>query len=175
MEIRNQRPSDLEGMLAFFAALPEDERTFLKEEVLDRATVESWLHDSNSCRAVACDGDDVVGIVAVVPLVGWTNHVGEVRLVVALGHRRSGVGRQLARWALVCALESGIKKLVVEVVAEQEGAVAMFERLGFRPEALLRDHIRARNGEMRDLILLAHPVAEQMEEMATIGIESDLG
>jgi L-amino acid N-acyltransferase YncA len=174
VEIREQRPHDLEALLAFYASIPEDERTFLKEELLDRKTIESWLQDTHSRRGLACERDGVVGVVGVVPLLGWSDHVGEVRLVVAPDHRRSGVGRSLARWALVAAVEAGLQKLIVEVVAEQEGAVAMFQSLGFRAEAMLRDHIRARDGQTRDLILLAHPVAEQWEAMVTIGFEDDL-
>jgi RimJ/RimL family protein N-acetyltransferase len=175
LEIREQRSDDLEPLLAFYASVPDDERTFLKEQLLDRATVESWLRDEHGRRALACEDDTVVGVVGVVPLVGWSDHVGEIRLVVAPERRRSGIGCALARWALVAAVHTGLQKLIVEVVAEQEGAVAMFQSLGFRAEALLRDHIRARDGDTRDLILLAHPVLEQWEEMVTIGIEDDLG
>jgi L-amino acid N-acyltransferase YncA len=173
VEIREQKPEDLEALLAFYASIPEDERTFLKEELLDHQTVASWLHDEQACRGLACDGGDVIGVVGVVPLVGWSDHVGEIRLVVAGDRRRSGVGRALARWALVAAIGNGLRKLIVEVVAEQEGAVAMFQSLGFHAEALLRDHIRARDGQTRDLILLAHPVVEQWEAMAAIGFEED--
>lgn len=174
MEIREQRPDDLEALLTFFASIPADELTFLKEESLDGATVGSWLRDTRIRRSVACIDDAVVGVVSVVPLIGWSDHVGEIRLVVSPNRRRSGIGRALARWALVAAIESGLQKLMVEVVAEQEGAVAMFQSLGFQAEALLRDHIRARDGQTRDLILLAHPVVEQWEAMAAIGIEDAL-
>jgi L-amino acid N-acyltransferase YncA len=174
MEIRAQQAADLDQLLAFYAAVTDEERVFLKEETFDRATVQSWLADHRSHRAVAVDGSRVVGVVAVVPLLGWSDHVGEVRLVVAPDRRRSGVGRALARWALLAAIDAGLRKLIVEVVAEQDGAVAMFRYLGFQPEAMLRDHIRGRDGQMRDLILLAHPVLEQWEAMATIGIEDEL-
>ena len=76
----------------------------------------------------------------------------------------------LARRALVDAIELGLKKLNVEVVAEQEGAVAMFGGLGFQAEGLLRDHVRDRGGELRDLVLLAHPVDDQWEAMAAVGL-----
>src|SRR3954470_14156005 len=102
MKIRRQRADDLEAMLAFYASVPEDERTFLKEEPLDRTTVEGWFADTRSHRAIAYDDQGiVVGVVGVVPLLGMSDHVGEIRLVVAPASRRSGIGRELARWALV--------------------------------------------------------------------------
>jgi hypothetical protein len=59
----------------------------------------------------------------------------------------------------------------VEVVADQDGAVAMFSSLGFQAEGLLRDHVRDRDGQLRDLVLLAHPVEDQWSAMATAGID----
>jgi L-amino acid N-acyltransferase YncA len=172
MEIREPRPDDQDALLRFFAAIPEDERTFFKEEVLDADTIARWLADERGVRALACEDGEIAGYVAVVPLPGWADHVGEVRLVVAPTHRRAGVGRALARQALTTAIERlQLRKLYVEVVAEQDGAVAMFQALGFTAEGLLRGHVRDRSGEVHDLVLLAHQVDEQWSSMLTAGID----
>jgi ribosomal protein S18 acetylase RimI-like enzyme len=117
----------------------------------------------------------VTGYVAVRPLPGWSDHVGEVRLVVSPTRRGDGLGRELARRALVEAVSSGLSKLVVEVVAEQGAALALFTDLGFTGEALLRDHIRDRSGELRDLMVLAHHVSETWSGMDAVGIADELG
>jgi L-amino acid N-acyltransferase YncA len=171
MDIRAPDTSDLDGLLAFFERIPAAERTFFKEPVLDRAVVEGWLAGGPGRRGLGCADGEVAGYVAVVPLSGWSDHVGEVRLVVDPAQRGKGVGRTLARWALLQALELGLKKLYVEVVADQDGAVAMFSSLGFQAEGLLRDHVRDRDGQLRDLVLLAHPVDDQWSAMATAGID----
>jgi L-amino acid N-acyltransferase YncA len=171
MDVRAPDATDLEGLLAFFERIPAAERTFFKEPVLDRSTVEDWLAGGPGRRGLACEDGAVAGYVAVVPLAGWSDHVGEVRLVVDPAQRGKGVGRTLARWALLQALELGLKKLYVEVVADQDGAVAMFSSLGFQAEGLLRDHVRDRDGQLRDLVLLAHPVDDQWSAMATAGID----
>jgi L-amino acid N-acyltransferase YncA len=175
MDIRTPTPDDLDALLAFFERVPESERTFFKEHVLDRATVEGWLTTDRGRRGLAFDEDGrVVGYVAVVPHSGWSDHVGDVRLVVDPTRRTQGVGRTLARWALVQALDAGLTKLTVEVVAEQEGAVAMFSSLGFRAEGLLLDHVRDHDGVLRDLVLLSHPVADSWAAMETAGIDDAL-
>ncbi len=66
---------------------------------------------------------------------------------------------------------SAFSKIVVEVVADQTPAIAMFQKLGFSGEALLRDYVRDRSGELRDLILLAHSVEDGSSAMATLGID----
>ena len=173
--IRAPSPADLDALLAFFERIPESERTFFKEPVLDRAAVEGWLTGDAGRRALALDdGGLVVGYVAVIRLAGWSDHVGDVRLVVDPGQRGQGLGRALARWALLQAVDCGLSKLTVEVVAEQEGAVAMFGGLGFQAEGLLRDHVRDRDGELRDLILLSHSVADAWSAMETAGIDDAL-
>jgi ribosomal protein S18 acetylase RimI-like enzyme len=178
-------PEHCDALLGFFTDLPAGDRTFIKEDVTDPAVVRSWVGaDAGGRRwiALATDGDDaaavdapVVGYLAVRRLAGWSDHVGEVRLVISPRRRGTGLGRRLARHALTHAVDDGLSKLVVEVVAEQSAAVALFSGLGFSGEALLEDHIRDRNGELRDLMVLAHHVGETWSGMATVGVAEDLG
>jgi L-amino acid N-acyltransferase YncA len=170
MEIRSPSSGDLEVVLDFFARIPESERTFFKEEVLDRATVQRWVSGERGYRAVALEAGRIIGYVAVVPLLGWSDHVGELRLVVDPERRRRGVGRALARWALLEALDRGLSKLSVEVVADEDGAVAMFGALGFAAEGLLHDQVRDHGGVLRDVVVLAHPVADRWSAMESAGI-----
>ena len=53
-------------------------------------------------------------------------------------------------------------------------AIGMFEALGFEPEALLRDHVRDKTGELRDLVVLAHIVEGTWSGMASAGLEDAL-
>ena len=71
-------------------------------------------------------------------------------------------------------LELGLSKIVVEVVVDSVPAIGMFEGLGFEPEALLRDHVRDKSGELHDLVVLAHLVEGTWSGMATAGLEDAL-
>jgi ribosomal protein S18 acetylase RimI-like enzyme len=176
MPIVELTPGHCDALLRFFEGLPEGDRTFIKEDVTDPSTVRAWAGgDPEVRRWLSVDGDDVCGYVALYRLPGWSDHVGEIRLVVAQGKRGSGLGRELARHAVVQGLEAGLSKLVVEVVAEQGAALALFTGLGFGGEALLRDHIRDRSGQLRDLLVLAHHVGEMWSGMATVGVDEELG
>ncbi len=162
----------LAALQTFFDGLPERDLTFVREDVRDPDVLHSWVRTPRGGRRwIALDGDEVIGFVALLPLVGWSNHVGELRLVVAASRRGQGVGTRLAQRALHTAPSMGLVKVVVEVVAEQEGTIAMFTALGFDGEALLRDHIRDRTGRLQDLVVLAHMVDETWSAMAVSGVE----
>ena len=66
MQIREPSEADLDALIAFFERVPESERTFFKEPVLDRPTVEGWLTAERGRRGLAFSDDgQVVGYVAV--------------------------------------------------------------------------------------------------------------
>ena len=96
-------------------------------------------------------------------------------LVVDPEQRGKGVGRALARWALLQALEAGLHE------ADRRGrrrAGGCGRRCSAawasRPRALLRDHVRDRDGTLRDLILLSHSVEDAWSAMETAGIDDAL-
>ena len=159
---------------ADFRRVPESDHNSFAEDVLRPGVVESWLSETRPQRAVAVDGDQVVGYVALLPLHGWSAHVGSLRVVTDPEVRGKGVGRALSRYGLVQGLELGLSKIVVEVVVDAVPAIGMFEALGFEPEALLRDHVRDKSGELHDLVVLAHLVEGTWSGMATAGLEDAL-
>jgi RimJ/RimL family protein N-acetyltransferase len=174
VSITELQPTHVDALTRFFQELPDGDVTFIKEDVTDPDTVRSWTQGSAS-RWVAMDGDAVTGYVAIIRLSGWSDHVGELRLVVHPTHRGTGLGGELARHGLSRALEAGLSKLVVELVADQEHALEMFLKIGFTGEALLRDHIRDRDGGLRDLVVLAHHVDTNWEAMTAVGLADELG
>ena len=92
-------------------------------------------------------------------------------MLVSSNRRGHGVGRALARAALLEALELGCSHAYVEVVAEQEALVAMFQDMGFEPEALLADFVRDGAGEFHDLMLLTHRAGEQWSRSQVLGLD----
>lgn len=177
MPIVDLEPEHGDALVRFFTSLPEGDLTFIKENVTDPDTVRSWTTAGDAAvrRWLSVDGEDVCGYLALYRLPGWSDHVGEVRLVVAPGKRGTGLGRELARHAVVEGVRWGLRKLVVEVVAEQGPALALFTDLGFGGEALLTGHIRDRKGELRDLMVLAHDVDDTWAGMQTVGVSEELG
>jgi L-amino acid N-acyltransferase YncA len=173
MEIRHLTDDDGAAVERFIHRIPEGDRTFFKEDVGDPRVIDAWKRPG-AARALAVDDREVIGYAAVVPLHGWSNHVGEVRVIVDPGRRGRGVGRALARQAVVDALRLGLTKMIVEVTADQDATVAMFRSLGFDPEALLVDHVRDKAGELHDLLILAHSVEGASAALRVSGVYTEL-
>ena len=160
------------ALIRFFAALPDSDVSAVKEDVRDPAMVAAAVDDPEHARRwVVVQQGEVVAYVALLRGAGLSAHVGELRLVVARTGRRQGLGRLLARTALRSALLDGMIKIVVEVPAEEDATAEVFRRLGFEGEALLRDQLRDRDGQLRDVLLLAHFAEEDSSLLAGLGVE----
>lgn len=169
--LRSVGPKDAAVLSDFLRGLPEGDRTFFKEDV-DVATIERWCEDERAARFLLVGEDGAVQwFLAVIPGVAWSAHVGELRLIVSGNHRRRGIGRRLAQLAVAQGVRMGLRKLVVEVVADKGGDLAMFTAIGFEAEALLKDQICDRAGELRDLLLLSHDVEAVAGSMGAGGLD----
>jgi L-amino acid N-acyltransferase YncA len=175
IEIRLIDAGDAEALHEFFSRVPEGDRTFFREDVLAPGVIDEWLADRTNRRYVAHDDAGIAGYFALIPAVGWSSHVSELRVIVDPTRRRQGIGRSLARQALLEGIQHGATKLIVEVVADQDAPLAMFSNLGFQPEALLRDHVRDDHGDTHDLIVMAHFAAENWSAMQAVGMEGAVG
>jgi ribosomal protein S18 acetylase RimI-like enzyme len=144
-----------EAVAAFAAQIPEQDRGFLDRFLLYDVAVAGWTRATPARRIVALDGSDVVGLVTVEPQRGWMAHVGDFRVVVHPGARRTGVGAALIERGVELAQSLQIGKLSVEVMASNEGGLGLFERHGFEREAVLRRHVRDGDGSLQDLVVLA--------------------
>ena len=89
--------------------------------------------------------------------------------------RGKGLGRLLIQEALAHALSTGIEKIVAQATLDQKGAIASLEEVGFKAEALLKDHVKDRNGEKHDLVVFSHDVAGFQAELERYGVDEALG
>jgi RimJ/RimL family protein N-acetyltransferase len=172
VSIRPMELKDGPGVLEFFRALPEEDRFFLRDDVTRPEWLDRFVHqiDYNSMVPLVTEhGGKVVGNAALYrPLHGWSVHVGEIRVAVARAFQGKGLGTLLARELVKIAVDAGVEKMVAAVVDNQAGARRAFEKLGFRPEAVLKGHVKDIHGTKRDLILLANDVSHIWESMEAL-------
>lgn len=172
--LRYMTASDADAILAFARALPEHDLLFLRRDITDPEGVAAWVRDVESgdtISVLAVRGSEVVGYGTIHRnKVGWSQHVGELRVLVAESMRGKGLGRVLTQEAFAIALGQGIEKMMAQMTLDQKGAIATFEGIGFRPEALLRDHVKDRAGKKHDLLVLSHEVAKFESTLNAYGV-----
>ena len=95
--------------------------------------------------------------------VTWQRHLGEIRIQVGPRYRSQGLGRALAGEIFTIARDLKLRKIVAQMTPDQKGAIATFERLGFRTEALLQDFVIDRTDRTRDLMVMTCDVTEPTE------------
>lgn len=161
--IRRFSLADRDKMLAFADTLPEHDLLFLGRDLRHPRVVDAWqaaIEEGWIDSLVAEDDGTVLGSAALVrdPL-GWSAHVGEIRLLVSPTRRNVGLGRDLLEAIFAVAVERGVERLTAQMTPDQIGSVMLFESLGFRAEGLLKDHVRDRTGKTHDVALFAHDIA----------------
>ena len=160
--LRLMEASDADEMLTFARSLPPDDLLFLRRDITLPEVLNQWVHDIEEGRTVTVLSEDDVTLAGYGALhfneVLWTGHVGEIRMLVAPAYRRLGLGSRLASELFAVAKDIGLKKIMVQMTPDQQGARVTFERLGFRPEAILADFVLDREGRTRDLLIMSYDI-----------------
>jgi len=162
IQLRLMTPADADRIVAFARALPADDLLFLRTDITDPGVVAQWVRNLGAGRTITvlaeADGD-LAGYASLhYSEINWQRHLGEIRLQAGARFRSQGLGRALAGEIFGIARGLKLRKLVAQMTTDQRGAVATFERLGFRPEALLQDFVMDRAGRTRDLMVMAYDV-----------------
>jgi N-acetylglutamate synthase-like GNAT family acetyltransferase len=174
IEFRLMSPADEAAVLAFAQKLPVHDLLFLPRDISEPKVLAAWIKEIERgaiTSLLALKAGTVVGCGTLVrdPL-SWSPHVGEIRSVVASDVRGLGVGRALSQETFALALGAGLEKLVVQMTVDQTGAIAIFEGLGFKAEALLRDHVKDKAGKSHDIVVLGHNVAQVRAQLEAYGL-----
>jgi L-amino acid N-acyltransferase YncA len=177
LTLRKFGSADLAAMTEFALALPRHDLLFLARDIRHPKVLSAWLAsiaDGEIDSLVALDGDRIVGSTAVVrDELGWSPHVAELRILIAEDMRGKGLGRMLVQHCFADAIDAGAEKLIARMTPDQRGAISLFEELGFRGEALLRDHVRDLDGQVHDLAILSLDVARQGAQHGAYGFAND--
>ena len=171
---------DGDAMLAFARGLPEHDLLFLRRDITQPDQIAAWLGEieRGTFTTILLTDDDgaILGYATVDRRdLDWSRHVAELRVLVGPAIRGAGIGRLLTEEAFRIALEMGVDKVIGQMTVDQREAIAVFRSLGFQPEALLRDHVKDRDGNKHDLVVLSHDVAAFGAKLQAFGVTEALG
>ena len=156
--IRPMRVDDLDRSLAFFQSLRPEDRAYLRYDVSRRDVVAERIQAMQGGRikrlVAIAQGEIIADAALELESAGWKEHVGELRLIVASGHQRKGLGMLMARELYSVAAEAKLEEIIVKMMRPQVGARLIFRKLGFHEQTLLPDYVKDISGRKQDLILM---------------------
>ena len=174
IEFRLMAAADEAAVLEFARQLPVHDLLFLPRNISEPKVLTAWIREIERGAITSLLGVKAAKVVGCGSIVrdphSWSPHVGRIRMVVSTDVRGLGVGRALSQETFALALGLDLEKLVVQMTVDQQGAIALFESLGFRAEALLRDHVRDVTGRTHDIVVLGHNVAQVRAQLEAYGI-----
>ena len=158
LTVRPMDANDGAAVRAFAEGLPDHDLLFLRRDIRDAGVVDRWIGEIGSGQMttlLALADGELIGYASIDrSQLQWSSHVAEIRVVISEAARGKGLGRLLVEQAFQAAVAAGIEKVVARMTPDQKGAVAAFEGLGFRPEGLMRNHVRDLSGEKHDLLVM---------------------
>jgi L-amino acid N-acyltransferase YncA len=170
--VRPVEAKDEEVLLAFYRALPEEDRLFLRDDVTSQAWADRFIgsidYETVIPLLAEAGGEVVANGTLYRTLHGWTTHVAEIRLAVARSFQRRGLGTAMLRELVGVAISAGVEKMIANVVDNQVGAIRAFEKRGFRREAVLKGHVKDIHGLKRDLVIMSNDVSHIWDAMAAM-------
>lgn len=158
--------TDRDAVLRFSKSLPESEIVFLRMDISRPEIVDLWLQNIEkgfTVTVLAYDGGEVVGYGSLhYNKMLWTRHLGEIRILVTEEFRESGeLEHRLAGEIFNLGKELNLQRITAQIPATHPRVKAMYERLGFQPEALLSDWLMSSDGATHDLLVLSLRLEEE--------------
>jgi RimJ/RimL family protein N-acetyltransferase len=157
--LRPMALEDKDQLIQFVSSLPEKERTFLRDDTVNPELEDSqspYMDTADALTILASNEDGIVGFAKIrrYPFT-WNRHMGNVRVTISPAFRNKGLARTLLGELFCKALPTGIEKVITEVVRGQDDTLSALVRLGFKEEALLRNHHLDPKGTKHDVFFMS--------------------
>lgn len=160
MQIRKFTDKDIKSMVEIWNQIVENGIAFPQIELLDEKSGAKFFA-SQSFAGVAVDTDEngnengkILGLYILHPNnVGRCGHIANASYGVAQSAMGKGVGEALVLDSLEIALKFGFKIMQFNaVVASNEKALKLYEKLGFTRLGVIKGGFLMKNGEYADII-----------------------
>ncbi len=156
VSLRAYMPSDIDALVSMYASLSEETLKWSLPPY-DRQKIERWATNlSSKIMLVALSNDKIVGHLLV-----FTDPnerlrgIGELIIYLHQGFQNVGLGAAMMVESLAQSRARGWHRVHLTVVADNQRAVRLYEKIGFRREGLSRDSYFGSDGRYHDMVEMA--------------------
>ena len=179
VHFRNLKPEDLDKLMMFYKALPEEDRRFLRIDVTNRDVVRKRLElmtEGQVVRLVAVRDDDksiiADGALDLSPE-DWRKNQAEMRVIVSRDYQRQGLGMFMMKELTEIAHERKVELLVCKMMKEQRSARKICQKLGFRKKQINPGYVVDMFGDHHSLLIMTRKVSDAWGDLKNIYTTSD--
>lgn len=163
--LRPMVKGDRDALLAFFRAIPSDQRFFVKDDVASPDVVGNFCEHLNYDRALpllAVDGDRIVADAVLVRHRGsFLGHKGEIRLLIAPDWQGVGCGSALIRDLVEIAADAELEHVDFELIRGfQDAMIEAACALGAFEVGHVSEYAKDAHGGLHDLVFLRIPLGK---------------
>ena len=162
--LRLEIKSDFPMLWEMYSTLTMKSLQFLPEPPTEER-VRGWVENINYDRVMPIlgrvrtkDGQEKIIASATLAFSNQqsTKHVADFGIVVHDDYQNKGLGIILTKYMLEIAMERGISRVTLKVVTENERAIHVYKKIGFKVEGnLVNNHYNSHTGQYGDDYIMA--------------------
>lgn len=165
--IRPAQPQDASRIIAITQELAQEENCYIsytvEEASIDVAKEEARIQRLTDLFIVAELGGKLVGDLSLTKD-AWTltGHVAYLGMEIQKGYRNQGIGTRLMQQALDWAARQRIRRVELEVFAENAPAIHLYQKFGFEVEGRKR-HAIYKWGRYLDMLIMGRLLPDSLD------------
>ena len=156
--VRKIEIDDARGFWSALSSVALERKYILTIEPPPFERAEAFVRENiekGHAQYVALHDEKVIGWADIIPLKHpKMTHVGALGMGVLAAYRGRGIGSQLLEKTVEHAWASGLKRLELEVFADNEPAIRLYKKHGYVQEGLKR-YARFIDGQYQDIVVMA--------------------
>lgn len=178
--LRPLQPGDQDLVNGMLGRFPEEDVWFLGDVLATLRNVDSLVQEMEAGRAFSIGAILEERIIAVAILMarqpGGEGHIGDVSISVDPDFREKHLGTWMLLELVNGALSMGLEILVMHLIGGRDASVIRSAgKLEFREEAVLRNHVKDRAGNLCDLVVMVKRLHRLWDDIEAASRASETG
>ena len=165
--VRPLEESDEAAFGAFFTAIPEEERSFIKHRITDGVLFHEWCQQidyQSNLPLLAVVGDQIVADATLHQRQGgWKRHIGLVSTLTHPDFRNKGIVDVIIDEMVEIGRHAGLLRLEAEFIGQREGSMDALAKAGFSELVRLPKYVQDMQQAYHDYVLMGMNLAPNQD------------
>jgi len=170
--VRPLRRTDGTMLQKFFFAVPEPERLFIEQPIMDKSLFEQWCKERDLQRDFSLlmfDKKKIIGWINMhMPQGGWMRHIGHITFLTHPEYRGRDASIVLLKEIINAGRHLGLWRLEAELNGDRKIALRSLQHLGFEELFRLPDYVIDMTRQPHDYLMMGRNLRTD-EEYAGLG------